>query len=274
MQSEHPTLHYQIDGASGPLVVLLHGLGSRGADWVLQVEALRGRYRCLTLDLPGHGESPMLSGWLRVSDMASEVAGLLARLDLGPAHLVGLSLGGAVALELAVKYPRQVRSLTIVNSSGSLGGGWRRVPSSMIRLGLLFGGPMQWLGAWVANGLFPGPEHAELRRLARQRIAENSRLDYLRTVAAIVCYDLGNRVRQIQLPTLVVAGDRDHTVPLRAKRALADAISGAELWLVPGSGHATPLDAADRFNRKLLEYLKRVERGIGEPAAGRAVTSV
>lgn len=263
MIASQPQLQYQIEGQCGPLVGLLHGLGSRGADWLLQVEALRSGYRCLTVDLPGHGESPMLPGWPQVSDMAAAVAELLEPAGKDGAHLVGLSLGGGVALELALARPELVRSLTIVNSSGSLGGGWRRVPSSLIRLSLLLGGPMPWLGAWVANGLFPRAEQAELRRLTRQRIAENSRLNYLKAVAAVLRYDLGDRVDQIRVPTLVLAGDRDRTVPLRAKRALAAAIPGAQLRLVAGSGHATPLDAPEQFNRLLLEFLERVESGSG-----------
>ncbi len=257
-------LSYRIDGDRGPLVLLLHGLGSSGADWVLQVEALRGQYRCLAVDQRGHGDSPMPAGWSTLHDMANDVAGLLAELGEGPAHLVGLSLGGGVALVLALERPELVRSLTIVNASATLSGGWQRVPSSIVRLALLLGGRMDWLGAWVARGLFPGAHQSQLRELTRQRIAGNSRLNYLKSVAAIVRFDLRDQVSQIAAPTLVVAGDRDRTVLLEAKRALAAAIPGARLQIVEGSGHATPLDAAERFNAILLAFLQQ----LGQPTEG------
>lgn len=251
-------LNYQRYGAGGPSVVLLHGLGSCGADWLLQVEALQPHYQVLTPDLRGHGDSPMPPGWPGVQELAGDVAELLDRLGLGVAHLVGLSLGGGVALDLAVRRPELVRSLTIVNASASLGGGLRRVPVSMVRLALLLAGPMPWLGAWVAQGLFPAADQQELRKLAQQRIARNSRMNYLKAVLAVLRFDLRKRIGQIRAPTLVVAGDRDRTIPLGAKRALAAAIPGARLELIQGSGHATPLDAPERFNRVLLAFLQDV----------------
>lgn len=257
-------LSYRIDGDRGPLLLLLHGLGSCAADWVLQVGALRGHFRCLTVDLPGHGDSPMPAGWPTLRDMANDVAGLLLELAEGPAHLVGLSLGGGVALVLALERPELVRSLTVVNASASLSGGWQRIPSSIVRLALLLGGPMDWLGAWVARGLFPAAHQSQLRELTRQRIAGNSRLSYLKSAVAILRFDLRNRVSQIATPTLVVAGDRDRTVLLKAKRALAAAIPEARLHIVEGSGHATPLDAAERFNAILLDFLHQ----LGQPTAG------
>lgn len=253
-----PTLHYQLDDNQGPLVLLLHGLGSCGADWLLQVEALRPAYRTLTVDLRGHGESPMPPGWPTMADLAGDVAGLLHRLELGAAHLVGLSLGGGVALQLAVDRPQLVRSLTIVNSSATLAGGLQRLPSSLIRLALLLAAPKRWLGAWVAGGLFPRPDQAELRRLAVQRIAENSRSNYLKAVTAILRFDLRQQLDQIAAPMLVVAGDQDRTVPLAAKRRLAAAVPNARLEVIAGSRHATPLDAPDRFNRLLLDFLAEV----------------
>lgn len=252
-------LAHQFEGERGPLVVLLHGLGSRGADWVLQVQALRVRYRTLTVDLRGHGDSAMPPGWPTMADLANDLAALLDRQGERSAHLVGLSLGGGVALELAAARPELVRSLTIVNASATLAGGLQRLPTSMVRLALLLFAPMHWLGGWVASGLFPRSEQAELRRLTQERIAGNSRLNYLKAVAAVLRFDLRKRLARIRAPALIVAGDRDRTVPLRHKRRLARSLPEARLAVIQDSGHATPLDASERFNQLLLEFLSEFD---------------
>lgn len=252
------SLAYRLLGSDGPLVVLLHGLGSRGDDWLFQVEALREGFRSLTIDLPGHGDSPPPAGWPTIADMAGQVSRIIEQTSGGAAHLVGLSLGGGVALQLAADRPARVRSLTIVNASATLGGGLRRIPESLVRIALLGAGRMQWLGAWVARGLFPSAEQFELRRAAATRIGSNSRLCYLKAVLAVLRYDLRARVQAIRMPTLVVAGEHDTTIPLRDKRWLATAIRGARLVVIRGSRHATPLDAPQAFNRELLIFLEEV----------------
>lgn len=242
-------------------VVMLHGLGSRGRDWVLQIETMRDRYRVVTVDLRGHGDSAMRPGWPKITDMAADVTHLLGEINGGEYHLVGLSLGGAVALQLAVDRPELVRSLTIVNAAATLRPGLRRFPSMLVRLLLLLTGQMDALGQWVARGLFPRVDQSELRRLAAERLAQTSRTDYLKAIVAILRFDLRHRVHAIAAPTLILAGELDKTIPLRSKRALAGSIPCARLEVIARSGHATPLDAPERFNALLLGFLAEQAAG-------------
>ena len=87
-------LSHEIHGSRGPLVMMLHGLGSRGADWVLQIDALQDEYQVVTADLRGHGSSPSTPGWPTVGDLALDVVGLLEQIGAPRAHIVGLSMGG------------------------------------------------------------------------------------------------------------------------------------------------------------------------------------
>jgi pimeloyl-ACP methyl ester carboxylesterase len=237
---------------------LLHGLGSCGEDWLLQVPALAARYRVITIDLPGHGESGAAPKGATIEGLARPVVALLDRLGEARAHIVGLSLGGMVALQLAVDHPSRVRSLVLVNTFARLRqppGGFFR---GLVRLGLLVAAPMSWTGRWVAGGLFPGPGRGPMRELAAQRIAANSRRSYLRTVSAIVRFDVSGRLGEIRAPTLVVAGAQDQTAPLVSKIELATGIEGARIEIVEGSGHATPIDAPEAFNSLLLRFLEGV----------------
>ena len=252
-------LHYESHGSGPATVILLHGLGSRGEDWLLQFPALSARWRVLAPDLRGHGASSLSGGWPTVADLAQDVTGLIRAEAPWPAHVVGLSLGGAVALQLALDHPELLRSLTAVNTFAHLRSGWSGLRRGLIRFALLALGPMNWVGRWVASGLFPLPDQQLLREAAASRIAGNPRRAYLQAALAVVRFDVAARLGEITCPTLVVAGDRDATVPMKAKLELARCIPGAHLEVVSGSGHATPLDAPDAFNELLLRFLSEVD---------------
>jgi pimeloyl-ACP methyl ester carboxylesterase len=237
-------------------VLLLHGLGSSGDDWAPQVDALGDRYRVLTVDLPGHHRSARPRGSLSVARMAAAVDALLRRLAIDRAHVVGLSLGGCVALTLALAAPPRVRSLVIVNSFARLRpDGARAAFRALGRALLALGAPMSVVAAYVAREAFPRADQVDLRAAARARIAANQRRPYVATLAAMARFDVSARLGEIRCPTLVVAGERDTTVAMAAKQTLADTIPGARLALVAGSGHVTPHDDPAAFNRLLLEHL-------------------
>lgn len=254
--SSGATLHYSLGGQSGPAVVLLHGLGSSSADWPEQRPVLEARYRVVAVDLPGHGGSALPGGRLTVERMATEVGAVIARVEAGPAHVIGLSLGACVALRLALTLPAAVRSLVLVNpfARPALTG-----PGDAARLAfrllLLGSAPMTVMASHVARRLFPWPEQRLLYEAAAASLAATSRRAYFETMRALARFDARGQVAAIRHPTLVVAGDRDTSVPLAAKLTLARAIPRAELLIVPGSGHATPHDRPREFNEAVLRFL-------------------
>ena len=249
-------LHCTRMGRSGPPVVLLHGLGSSSADWPEQQDVLERDYRVIAVDLPGHGASPLPAGPLTVEGMAAAVGALLAALDEPPAHVLGLSLGACVALRLALAAPARVRSLTLVNPFACVQAGG---PGDVVRLAqrvLLLGTrPMSAMAAHVARRLFPWPEQRPLYEAAVVSLAATPRAVYFAALRALARFDARGQVAAIRQPTLIVAGDRDTSVPLAAKLTLAAAMPRARLLIVPASGHATPHDQPEIFNRALLEFL-------------------
>lgn len=252
------SLYYESQGSGDTPVLLLHGLGSSSADWELQLPAFAARYRVLTLDLPAHGRSPAPRGPLTVEGMAAAVAALLAQLELPPVHLVALSLGGCVALTLALDHPGYVRSLTLVNTFARLRpAGLRGAGRLAVRLGLLAAAPMPTLAAFVARGLFPLPEQRPLYDQAVARLARNHRRSYFAALQAIARFNVTHRLAALRCPTLILAGDRDQTVPRSAALTLHRGIPGAQFRLVANSGHATPYDQAAVFNALVLEFLAR-----------------
>ncbi len=248
------------EAGSGETMVLLHGLGSCGQDWVLQMPVFSSRFHVIAPDLPGHGQTNKPHGQISITQMASDIAGLLDLLEVRRAHVVGLSLGGCVAQQIALDQPARVRSLTLANTFArfDLGGPRVAIPL-MLRLSVLrfVGLPAQ--AQIVAARLFPKPGQESLRALAAERIAANDPATYRRVLSAIRSFDATGCLSRITCPTLVVAGDRDTTVPLRAKRLLAAHIPDARFELVADSGHATPIDQPEAFNRLVLEFVGSVK---------------
>ena len=251
-------VHYEIAGA-GPPLLLIHGLGSSTRDWEFQVPALASQFQVITADLRGHGHSSKPRGRYRISQFADDMAALLRALDTAPAHIIGLSLGGMVALELALRAPNLVRSLMIINSGpeapaqtlrerlGLVGVYLRRVATVRLR-------GMRALGEALAGQLLPEPGQAALRRTFVERWAENDRRAYLAALGAIGGWSARQRLPALRCPTLVVSADTDYT-PVDYKAAYCAMIPYGELAVIAGSRHLTPIDQPDDLNATILRFL-------------------
>jgi 3-oxoadipate enol-lactonase len=245
--------------ADGASVLFLHGLGSSASDWAFQRPVFAERHRVLTVDLRGHGRSRPARGRLTVERLARDVDEALAALGERAVHVVGLSLGGCVGLALAADHPARVRSLTLVNAFAKLRPtGPAGVARMLRRVATACVAPMPVVAAQVARTLFPRPEQAEAYRLAVASLSQNSRRTYLAAMTAAARFDARPRLASVRCPTLVVVGERDRTVPRAAAAALCRGIPGAQLLVVADSGHATPCDQPDLFNRAVLEFIARV----------------
>jgi pimeloyl-ACP methyl ester carboxylesterase len=246
-------------------VLLLHGMGSCAEDWLLQRVELRGRYHLLCLDLPGHGHSRRLAGWPSVASLAQTVREATLRwAPTRPLHLIGLSLGAAVSLQLLVDHPKLIRSAILVNGFGSGLLAGRGARHAVQRGVLIAGGRMDLLGERIAAGLFPRPEQAGFRALAARRIGANSWWSYLKLLTAIARFDLRPRLGAIACPVLLISGGRDDTVPRAASGQLARKIAHSKWVVLPNAKHAAPIDSAEAFNGYLLRFLaanRGVDRG-------------
>jgi pimeloyl-ACP methyl ester carboxylesterase len=246
----------------GEPVLLIHGLGSHRGDWRLQIPALRERHRVVSYDVRGHGESgaPPDGFHYGMPQLAAEAAALIRGLDLGPTHVVGLSLGGMIGFQLAVDHPELVRSLTIVNSGPEV---IPRTLKELLQIGLRLVltrlvGP-RGFARYLAPRLFPKPEQAQLRLDFIAHMATNDRDAYVRTTRAVIGWGIADRLGEIGCPVLVVSGDRDYT-PVSRKAAYVRKLRRGSLVVIRDSGHVTPLDRPVEFNAELLRFLAAPER--------------
>ncbi len=256
-------LYYESTGSGDPLL-FIHGLGSSGRDWELQVPHFARTYRVITVDIRGHGQSGKPPGPYSVAQFAADVAALIETLEIAPAHIVGISMGGMIAFQLAVDQPALVRSLTIVNSGPELVvRTWRDRVRVWQRFAIVRLLGMRKMGDVLSQRLLPQPEHAETRRIFVQRWSENDPRAYRNAMAALIGWSVSDRINTLTMPILVVAADQDYT-PVAAKQAYMTGMPTASLVVVPDSHHALPVEHPEEFNRIVSDFLT----AITPPTAG------
>jgi pimeloyl-ACP methyl ester carboxylesterase len=247
------SLHYLVRGRGEPLL-LLHGLGSSGADFAYQVRALEGQFRIIVPDLPGCGHSGPLRPDCSIENFASSLWTLLDHLEIPGTSIMGYSLGGAVALEMALQRPDAVPRLALINSLASYRiDNWNkwleaRVPGALVHL---LG--MRLTGRLCAARMFPDPWQQSLRARAAAVIAAVPAASYLGIISALERWSATDRLAGLRSRTLVIAAEHDYT-PFAEKCDLATKL-GAELIAVRGSRHGTPFDAAGITNSILIALM-------------------
>lgn len=257
-EHEGCNLHYEEYGNGTPLL-LVHGLGSSTLDWEKQIPALATRYRVIVPDVRGHGRSDKPRERYSIAGFSADLIALIEHLNLGPAHYVGLSMGGMIGFQLGVDQPQLLKSLCIVNSAPevklrSRDDYWQWFK----RWSLMHAISLRTIGKALGSKLFPKPEQADLRQKMAERWAKNDKHAYLASFNAIVGWGVQERLSKVTCPTLIVSADRDYT-PVALKENYVKLLPDARLVVIADSRHATPLDQPEHFNQTLLEFLSAVD---------------
>ena len=245
---------YQIFGEGQPLL-LIHGLGSSGRDWERQITAFSHHYQVIVFDVRGHGNSAKPSGPYSVPLFALDCAELLKAIGVDHAHVVGISMGAMIALQLAVDFPEVVKSLVVVNTGPDL------IVRSLKELILLWQRllivqllGMHKMGEVLSKRLFPKPDQADLREIFVEHWAENDPRAYQETLKGLVGWSVVEKLPLIHCPTLIVAADQDYT-PLETKKVFIDRIPVSQLVVIKDAHHAAPMEKPEEFNRILDTFL-------------------
>lgn len=273
-----------LTAGSGDPMVLLHGLGESATSWRPVMSRLAGSHALYAPTLPGHGDSAKPLADYTPEFFEGWVEHFLGALKLPRATLVGASLGGLVALRLALSQPRPVSALVIVDSAGlgrainpfqsllsvpglgELAVAWGKTPlgawqRSFLRAAVMFRNPLRVPPDWFA----------EQRRLAQVPGAMDRLIAANRAVVGL----RGQRVRlskqlgKLAVPTLVVWGARDRVVPVRQARAAIEHVPEGELVVLPDCGHLPHLERPDRFAAALEEFMRRRVPSSAELAVAR-----
>lgn len=255
--SNDVTIHYEEYNLAGsPTVLLLHGLGSAGADWLLQFKPLGDAgYRVLAPDLRGFGQSTW-PGHTSVPEMAQDMVLLLDAVGARVVHVVGISMGGTVALQLALGRAERVRRLVLANTFARLRPqGLNGHLYFILRMLLMYTLGLETQARVAAERMLPRPEQAVYRYQLYQRVVHTDPRAYRAAMWALIRFDVEERLADIRSPTLVITGGQDTTVPPAAQRRLVAGIPGARQVVLPEAGHVVIADSPVAFNQALLPFL-------------------
>jgi len=251
---ENSRFYYEVHGEGEPLI-LIHGLGSSTRDWELQVPAFAKYFKVITLDLRGHGRSAKPAGPYSMAMFAEDTAHLIKEIGAGPAHILGISLGGMVAFQLAIDHPDLIRSMIIVNSTPEIVPRTLREKNAIWqRLFIVRLMGMRKMGQVLGDRFFPRQDQVELKNIFIERWAENDQPAYLEAMKAVNGWSVTDKLGEITCPTLVIGADGDY-FPTSDKENYTKLIPGAELVIIQDSMHAVTADKPGEFNEIVLEYL-------------------
>ena len=253
-------LSYLQIGESGPVVVLLHGWGAFKEIWWSTMLALAGHGRVVAPDMPGHGGSP-LKGNQRIVDIASRIGEFCTVNEFQPMMLVGHSLSGNVALELALMHPELVNRLVLVApvTNAHLMPAYTRLYLrgfygwAILRIMMLIQRYLGLVGRRVPHVHGGGFVRPLLRRAAYY--ARQDVISLHTTFAGLFDNPIGSRLADLRIPTLVITGALDSLVPVALSRQVARSIPGAQYVVIRGAAH-NPMDDQPRaFEQALLNFL-------------------
>jgi pimeloyl-ACP methyl ester carboxylesterase len=252
-------ISYDVDGAGDPVLMVM-GLGGTHHGWDLVRTDFARRHRLVLVDNRDAGESDEASGSYGLGEMAGDALAVMDHLGLERFHVVGASMGGAIAQHLALQAPTRVSSLVLASTWGrtdpflaAVLNGWRVMVERLA--------PEAFLAAqspWAFTARYfqePAPELAKWQAEQIGRAPLKSVAAYQRQIDACLAHDLLGMLMLLRTPALVVVGEDDILTPPRYGRTLAASLPRGEVVLVPGSGHACFLETPKAFADRVLRFL-------------------
>ncbi|HEV2786419.1 MAG TPA: alpha/beta fold hydrolase [Solirubrobacteraceae bacterium] len=258
-----------VELGSGPPLLFVHGLGGSWQNWLENLPELARDHRVIALDLPGFGASEMPAGAISVAGYARTLDAVCTALSIKAASVVGNSMGGFVAAELAIAHPQRVRRLVLVSAAGLHIAELRldRALDRVRRAERAFARGARFVAARpqvfarrtrlrrivlagvVAHpDLLPGP-------LVAEQVAGAGRAGFMPALRSMASYPLRDRLARIACPTLIVWGERDRVVPVRDAATFERLIPEARKIVYPDTGHVPMLERPARFNADLRAFL-------------------
>jgi pimeloyl-ACP methyl ester carboxylesterase len=251
------TMLYYRETGEGSLSLFIHGFPLDHSVWLDQLHGLAHVRRCVAVDLRGFGRSdPIVEPILTMEVLADDVAELIEALGATEADVVGISMGGYVALALYELRPAMVRSLSLLDTRAGADSVEARDARDALADQLLDHGRASFAATMMASLLGSRPSRSIQARV--RSMIEGTRYETI--VAALEGmkerHDRSALLPQIAVPTLVLAGEQDPLAPPAQARAMAEAIPGARTTVVPGAGHLSPIERPDEVNSALIELFE------------------
>ena len=248
-------MYYEMHGQGYPLV-LIHGLSATSLIWAFQVPEFSRDYRVVIMDLRGHGQSDKPEMEYSIGLFARDVVALMEHLGIERAHIVGVSMGGMVAQQLALDYPQRVKRLVLADSMSHLDTCLRMKVENWGLIAKRLGMEMQARDAmpWSFSSSYINKHYDETMNIIGQ-VAELPVKPYLQSLDATMVHDVRERLGSIAAPTLVITGDQDILVPRQYADILCQFIPDSRLAVIEGAAHVVSIEQPEAFNSAVLDFL-------------------
>ena len=263
VRASEVNIYYRVQGKGEPLVLIM-GLGAECGDWILQACAFKRYYRVVTFDNRGVGKSDKPSEPYTIKTMAGDTVGLMDYLGIGKAHLLGVSMGGMIAQEVAINHPERVRKLILVSTNAGRDEKGGHSPELLRAMGLkedfsegdIVSADMGKVMASLNAHAFSG---GAIKLMAVPFCWIRGKLFGIEGLRgqfeAAMSHSTLDRLHLIKAPTLVMAGTEDRIVPSSSADILASRIPNARLVKIEGGSHTLVAEKRGRFNREVLDFL-------------------
>lgn len=256
-----PALHYSVRAprsgkAPRHTVVLAHALGCDMDMWDELANTLAADCRVISYDQRGHGSSDAPPGPYAMSELADDAARLMRELDSGPVVWIGLSMGGMVGQELAMRHPSLVAALVVANSTSGYPEDARKVWQDRIATVHVQGVEAiadAVMGRYFHDGF--RASHAATVERFRRRLVATGAAGYIACCAAVAGVDTGARLAQIAVPTLVIAGELDAGTPLPMSEAISGQVQNGRLEVIPGASHLSAIEQPAQFANIVTDFI-------------------
>jgi len=252
-------LYYEEDGSGFPLI-LINGLGSDHLEWLHQLPAFAPRFRVVVFDNRGTGKSAVPRGPYTTAQMADDAAALLQFLRIPRAHVLGVSLGGMIAQEVALRHPDRVDRLVLACTGPGGNLSVRPSPEAMAAFAVAKGEDpeveLRRMIPYLYTDACRRERPEEIEAFVRRRMENPAPPEgYAAQLAAAVTHDASARLDRIRARTLVITGDADRLVDWENSLRIAGRIPEARLVVLPGAPHRLFAENAGDFNREVLAFL-------------------
>ncbi len=230
-------INYLVEG-KGETIVFIHGLSDNLNYWEVLSNPLKDKFKVVRFDLRGHGDSKLGNDEITIDLFTNDLNDLLVKLDIDKAHLVGLSLGGAIALNFAVKYPYKVSSLVLMSSFSHCSSHLDNVLSEF-KLSIEES-PEKFFDEILPMTLCPDviEMHKNELELLKNSLAPTVNCDAIKkAIDAIINFDIEDKLGDINVPTLVLAGKYDNLSLLSEQKEMANKIAGSKLFVFDNLKH-------------------------------------
>ncbi|TET12410.1 MAG: alpha/beta hydrolase [Candidatus Thorarchaeota archaeon] len=262
-------IYYEIHGPTdAPPLVLIGGWASYRWIWFRQIPIFREKYRCVVFDNRGAGKSSKPDYPYTIEMFADDTVGLMKALDIDNAHVLGISMGGLIAQQIAISYPEKVRSLIIASSHF---GGPNQIRMDDKTMALLIALPTETISKEQAREMryratFSTKFLQENRSVIEQidGWAEKHPAPLyaqVRQSSAVGEFNSESELKQISASTLIIHGDSDCAVPPRNGELLAENISNSKLILIEGGSHFSIIEKYEEFNNAVMNFIAEVDKG-------------